>query len=173
MIPDPRLGAWKDAGVGIPSIIAVALAGPAPPNPAGSGLTTALVGVAGLLLGSLIAGGFRLAGDKEARRADSQRAALYALQDGASSLRKQLRSYGRGLPHPSQEVTDALDDTNGRFDLLIDRVLCSQVQEQARAWREVAEPYWTGDADVGMSTENDAWLLLSKFVGQEIRRLDD
>lgn len=134
---------------------------------------TALAGLAGLLLGALVAGGFRLAGDKQARRADSQRAAMYELQHGAHQLRLRLRTFGRAGASPSQKVTDKLDEANGRFDLLVERVLCEQVHDVAREWRSLAERFWTGDSTVNIGTENEAWLTLHRFIGREIRRFDD
>ena len=137
--------------------------------------TTALVGLVGLLLGSLVAGGFRLAGDKSARRADSQRAALYDLQRGAFRLRRALSAYGRAqraTPDALEAVTAAVDDANGKLDLLTHRILCDQVREKTDEWRSAAQAYWLGDPAVVISEEDAAWLALHEFVGAEIRRFD-
>lgn len=143
------------------------------PTPTSPTVTAAAVlTLVGVLAGALIAGGFRLRGDRVARLAESQRTALYELQGAALTLRKALRKYGEAGPRPLAYLEEAVDEANGRYQVHVERVICEQVRDPAWTWREVGERFWTGDATVPIHTEEQAWKNLQMHIGTELRRLD-
>jgi hypothetical protein len=134
-------------------------------------LVAPIASLVGALVGALIAGGFRISGDKAARRAESQREALYELQEKALTLRRELGRYGRlALPTPSND--DLLDAAFGDFEARLQRVLCETVRDQAAKWQALAPGFFTNDPEITFAQENAAWTTLQEFVGEELRRLD-
>jgi type II secretory pathway pseudopilin PulG len=132
---------------------------------------TPIVGLVGVLCGSLIAAWMASARERRARREESQRAALYELQEAALSARKSLRTYGKGLPTPSQKLREGMDDATSRFEILQERLLCETVRARAIDWLSTARRFHSGYPEVSFTHENDAWTLLQTGVGQELRRL--
>lgn len=128
-------------------------------------------GLAGGLIGALIAGGVRIYGDKAARRAESQRTALYELQLAGLELRRTLANYGQSSS-PTDEDDEKTDTAYGKFELHLERIICEQVREHALGWSKLVGPFYTNDPDVTFDDENRAWIRLQTFVGQEIRRTD-
>lgn len=132
---------------------------------------TPIIGLAGVLCGSMITAWFASSREQRARREESQRAALYELQEASLSARKALRTYGVALPSPTRELVNALDDATSRFEILQERLLCSVVRERATNWLRTARSFYTGDPAVTFTSENNAWTLLQGGVGEELRRL--
>lgn len=132
---------------------------------------TPIMGLGGVLAGALIFAWFAAARETRARREESQRAALYELQEAALSARKRLRTYGDALPHPPSKLEERMDDATSRFEILQQRLLCSIVRERATGWLSTARSFYAGDPAVTFKHENDAWVLLQTGVGEELRRL--
>ena len=130
-----------------------------------------IAGLVGVICGSLIAAWLASARERRARREESQRAALYELQEAALSARKSLRTYGEGLPTPPRELQEGMDDATSRFEILQERLLCTTVRERAIDWLKTARRFHSGFPEVSFTHENDAWTLLQTGVGEELRRL--
>ncbi|MCD4525246.1 hypothetical protein [Nocardioides sp. cx-173] len=133
---------------------------------------TPVVGLAGVLFGALIAGGFRLRGDKVARRAEAQRTALNDLQEGVLDLRTALRNYGNDLPRPSNKLTKAVDLANGRVDLLVHRIEHPELRHSVATWRTIAQQYWLDDQSVSINAEDVAWRTVHYKAGVALSQLD-
>lgn len=138
----------------------------------GLGIATPLIAVAGVIVGALIAGGVRLVGDQVARRADSQREAVYEVQDASLVLRSALRGYGSDGARPTAATEFAVDLANGKLDLLINRVNDPIVRSAVAHWRKLAELYSVGDPDVTNSDEEIAWRTVHYQSGEYIRRIE-
>lgn len=128
----------------------------------------ALVGV---LAGALIAGRYRISGDRVARRAESQRDALYDLQSHALAARSGLGRYGR-IIGPNDVDDETLDASLGAYEIRLERVLSSRVRSAAERWYALAPPFWTNDPVVTYAQENGAWTTFQQTVGAELRSLD-
>jgi hypothetical protein len=132
---------------------------------------TPIVGLGGVLCGSFIAAWFASSRERRARREESQRAALYDLQEAALGARKILRTYGQALPNPLRELGEGMDDATSSFETRQQRLLSLTVRERATTWLNTARSFYAGDPAVTFSNENDTWTLLQAAVGKELRRL--
>jgi len=130
-------------------------------------LWVAVIGLTGVLVGALIAGWLAARRERTARREESQRSALYDLQEAALALRRALSAYDSARP----KTTRALDEATGRLEVLKHRILCETVRDRVDAWRPLAVGYYSGDPAVSISQEEAAWDQLQVDVGVELRRL--
>ncbi len=139
----------------------------------GGGLdATPFIAVGGVIVGALIAGGVRLLGDRVERRAETQREAVYAVQEAALNLRTALRNYGAAGPRPATSLQDAVDLANGRLDLLVHRLSRTTLRLKVADWRELGELYAVGDPEVTNAMEETAWKTVHYQCGRYVRDLD-
>jgi hypothetical protein len=139
----------------------------------GSGLGAApIIAVAGVVVGALIAGGVRLVGDQVARRAESQRQAVYQVQEAALDLRSALRGYGSDGARPTAASENAIDLANGKLDLLVHRINETSLRLTVDDWRKLAELYSVGDPFVTNLMEENAWKTIHYQSGRYVRHID-
>lgn len=142
-------------------------------QPAGSGSwQVAAIGLAGVLLGSIIAALFTARRERVARREESQRKALYELQEAALTLRRALEGYDPDA-HGAKttEATEALDDAAGKLEMIKHRIICETVRDRVDDWAKVAQAYYLGDQSVTFAQTDAAWKQLQIDIGKELRRL--
>ena len=129
----------------------------------------AAFGFAGVVLGSIIAALFTAHRERVARREESQREALYELQEAALTLRRALEVYDPDAD--DSDATEALDDAAGKLEMIKHRIICETVRDRVDDWAKVAQPYYTGDETVTFAQTVAAWSQLQVDIGIELRRL--
>lgn len=135
-----------------------------------SGATSLALSFAGALAGSAVTAAVALRRDKKSRKAESQKMALYDLQDSAIEYENVLREVVDGLITPPQVL--ALDMAKARLDATVDRVDSSVMQSRCDAWRQEAEWYYL-EADEGTQHGlQDAWAKLRRTIAYELRQRD-
>lgn len=87
---------------------------------------------------SFIPAWFASSRERRARRAESQRAALYDLQEAALGTRRILQTYRQALPNPSRELGEGVDDATSSFETRQRRLLSLTVGERATTWLNTA-----------------------------------
>lgn len=130
-------------------------------------LFAATAGVIGALFGAFVSAWATARRDHLSRHHESQRAALYALQDGALELRRALQVYGRSGPTPQN--TQSMDDAHGRLDLLMHRIEDHDVREDADQWRDLAQRFFLDDPDITVTVEDTAWQRVHHAIGLALR----
>lgn len=137
--------------------------------PAGGPWQVSAFGFAGVILGSIVAALFTARREKVARRVQSQREALYELQEAALTLRRALEVYDPDAN--DTEATEALDDAAGKLEMIKHRIICETIRDRVDDWTKVAQPYYTGDETVTFAQTDAAWKQLQIDIGKELRRL--
>ncbi len=127
------------------------------------------IGLVGVVAGAFVVGWLTSRRERVARRQESQRAALYALQEAAHRLRLALEAYGRA-EEPSKKLTKALDDATGQLQITKHRIVCETVRSRVDDWYAVAYPYYLNDQEVTLAQTDKAWDQLQFDVGIELRR---
>jgi hypothetical protein len=140
----------------------------APAGPGASAGWFTLLGGVGVIVGAVITAWGTAWREKVARREESQREALYALQNVLLEYRRSLERYKeRG---PTTKTTARVEDARGRVELTKYRILCEIVRTRVDNWRALAEGYFSGDPDVTLSQESKAWDQLHEDIGKELKR---
>jgi hypothetical protein len=137
-----------------------------------SGMSTSsvLLPFVGALAGSSLAAFVALRRDTKSRKQDSQRAALYELQDNALVYEGLLRATQGGVTTRKQGL--ALDTAKGRLEASLDRVDSSTMKGRCDTWRQQAE-WFHLQADEGTQHGLDnAWQLLRSAIAHELRSRD-
>lgn len=125
---------------------------------------TPIIGFLGIIVGSM----WSSARERRGRKEESQRAALYALQDASLAARKAIRAYGE-VPVPSRKQQDRLDDATAKFQALEHRILCETVRQRCQAWLPAAQSHYSGDPETTFAMENEHWSRLQESIGVELR----
>jgi type II secretory pathway pseudopilin PulG len=127
----------------------------------------ALIGVIGVVVGALLTAVGQYWVQRAVRRKTTERAAVAALQDAALAVRDAARRAGEDPFNPHRQLI--LDNSLGRFDMLVERVVNPSVRERATAWRVVALRYFSGDEDVSRWQEEQVWGRLNGSAGEDLR----
>lgn len=123
-------------------------------------------GTAGAVLGGII----RLRADKTARKSESQRVALHALQDAVLDIRQILIEIGDDVMTAKQ--TKAYDRAIGTLEFRADNVACEVVRERCDEWLGDAVLFFTG-ADEGSPHKEELQRdRLRNAIRKELRRFD-
>ncbi|KQX74489.1 hypothetical protein [Aeromicrobium sp. Root472D3] len=134
------------------------------------GGSSVLLPFLGALVGSSLTAFVALRRDTKARKHDSQRAALYELQDNALVYEGLLRAVQGGLTTREQGL--ALDTAKGRLEASLDRVDSSIMKGRCDTWRQQAE-WFHLEADEGTVHGLDAaWTSLRSAIAHELRSRD-
>lgn len=139
-----------------------------------AGLAGALVGVAGVVLGALLAALFALHRERLARRQQTQVRALYELQEACLAHRQAWEDFAeaQAVAVP-QSLVRQTDRTSQRLDVVEARLRSDAVREAAVLWRALAKPALLQDdrQPVSIEAENDAWLAVQAAVRRELLRI--
>lgn len=127
----------------------------------------ALIGLSGVVVGALLTALGQYWVQRAVRRRATQRLAVAALQEAALAVRDAARRAGDDPFNSHRQLV--LDNSLGRFDMLLERVPSAEVRQQAAEWRVTALAYFSGDEDVSRWQEERAWQRLNGSAGEELR----
>lgn len=141
----------------------------------GVSVSTVIISLIGSLIVAAGAGWAKLATERTARRSESQRVALYALQDGALEFRQAVEAFGNGTeadPDVLADKTRALDLASGRLDILRDRVKDIHATRFTTDWKRLAERFFAGSSETPQHREQLAWDYMCGAIKTALRNND-
>lgn len=130
----------------------------------------AVASFAGAILGAGLGGVLKLAGERRARQAESQRQALYAVLDGVEAIQGVLAEIGTDVM--TTEQTKTFDAAKASWDNANTRVSCEIVRDQCRKWFVQAKFFYLGADEGSAAAETTAQASMRAAVMKELRRFD-
>jgi hypothetical protein len=132
-----------------------------------SGALPAFIGLAGVAIGAVLTAAGQYWVQRAVRRKATERIAVAALQDAALAVRDAARRVSEDPFNTHRQLV--LDNSLGRFDMLLERVSSAPVRQRAADWRVVTLAYFSGDEEVSRWQEESAWRQLNGSAGEELR----